>query len=536
MKSEIVKLRRKIFKNLKSKALSIEGRSPELTSYLKDQKKFSKREFNLSSIEKLKERVQKSDLIYLGDFHTFDQNIRNVLRIIKYMIESNEKCIIALEMVNANFQLYIDAYLERHLTDLEFLDSIGYHDSWRFPWTHYKLIFELAKENNIKVIGLNTEGSLNHRDIFASELLSKNIDDYPDHKILTFYGELHLTKNKIPSLVKAMIPQIKDLIIHQNLDEVYWKLIEENQERGIISFSESEYCIISAPPWIKYESMIYWYENLCDDPEFDIHEYIIENGKKIFVDDTRDNFLLICGEIIDHLNLNIAEEELEDFNLYDHTNLEFVEEKITNLKNRSLSTFYQFLIETGQSFKLPASTTFYCSSYSMNRISYLAGIHIFHHFLQKSDIEALDVYNRKTKEDHFILCSLEAMFAFFFSKVINPHRKCDMYLDLIQKQNILESENDKSVIKTAIQVINGHDCTLLFKGKRLKYIQQSSLYVGHILGEYLYDHVLKASKKEIKCDMLTKSLHTSIDLFSFQKIKHQLLENQDFKNHRKIYF
>ena len=28
--------------------------------------------------------------------------------------------------------------------------------------------------------------------------------------------------------------------------------------------------------------MIYWYENLCDDPDFDIHEYIIENGKKIF--------------------------------------------------------------------------------------------------------------------------------------------------------------------------------------------------------------------------------------------------------------
>ena len=57
---------------------------------------------------------------------------------------------------------------------------------------------------------------------------------------------------------------------------------EDPVKQGIVSFSQNEFCIVSAPPWVKYESMVYWYENLCDDPDFDIHEYIIENGKKIF--------------------------------------------------------------------------------------------------------------------------------------------------------------------------------------------------------------------------------------------------------------
>ena len=381
LKSGILELRKQIFNYLKNKALSYEVGSEELDLYFSNQEKFSDRDFEVCTMDHLLSKVKDTDVTFIGDFHTFDQNIRNVLRIIRYLVENKKDCVIALEMVNAEHQLYLDAYLERHLTDLEFLDSIEYHDSWRFPWSHYKLIFELAKENNIKVIALNIEGTLKERDQFASTLLNDCFEKFPGHTVLTFYGELHLTQNKIPLEFSKFRPEMQKLIIHQNLDEVYWSLIEENQERGIVSFSDEEFCIVSAPPWIKYESMIYWYENLCDDPEFDIHEYIIENGKKIFVDDTRDNFLLICGEIMGHLNLDIDEDELEDFNLYDHTKLEFIEEKIMNLENSSLISFYQYLIEMGQSFRLASGNTFYCSSYSMNRISYLAGIHIFHYYL-----------------------------------------------------------------------------------------------------------------------------------------------------------
>ena len=116
------------------------------------------------------------------------------------LIEKNDQCILALEMIHSEYQIYIDAYLENHLTDLEFLDSIRYHDSWRFPWTHYKLIFELAKNHNLKVIGLNTNGNLQKRDQFAADKLAEISQANPNSPLIVFYGELHITKNKIPEL------------------------------------------------------------------------------------------------------------------------------------------------------------------------------------------------------------------------------------------------------------------------------------------------------------------------------------------------
>ena len=98
MKTEIKKLRKRIYKNLKNKAQALEGKkSRELLTYEKDQIIFSKRDFDSSSIDELIQQVISSQVIYLGDFHTFDQNMRNVLRILKVLQQSKQKCIIALE-------------------------------------------------------------------------------------------------------------------------------------------------------------------------------------------------------------------------------------------------------------------------------------------------------------------------------------------------------------------------------------------------------------------------------------------------------
>ena len=534
MKLEITNLRRKIYEHLKQKALGHEGgQSLELKAYQKDQEEFSKRNFKVSNIDELLNSVSKSRTIYLGDFHTFDQNIRNVLRILKVLINKNNDCIVALEMVDARYQFYIDTYLEGHITDLEFLESINYHDSWRFPWTHYKLIFELAKEHNIKIIGLNTTGTLSERDEFAAKLIQMTHKNSPNNQILVVYGELHISPNKIPELVHKSNSEFIHTIIHQNLDEVYWKEIETNQNNKIIKFTDHEYCINSAPPWIKYESMIYWYENLCDDPDFDIHEYIIENGKKIFSEDTHENFFHICHEMIKAINIDFNVDELEDFNLLDHTKLEFVEDKIYEYENTSISNFYQHLIYTGQSFRLPNQSTFYCSSYSMNRIAYLAGIHIYHYYLNKNGCSAYEILNSKSQEERFVHFTLESLFAFFFSKVINPHRKCEMYIDLRNFQAKAQNEHKKKVIKASIESLDESSLTDKFHGFHIHTIHESALFVGHILGEYLYEHVFNSNKT---LNLESDFLNTNPDDFSFQRIKKILLKGNPYKKHQKRYF
>ena len=70
--------------------------------------------------------------------------------------------------------------------------------------------------------------------------------------------------------------------------------------------------------------MIYWYEHLSDDPEFDIHEYVFESGLKSFDSNIDENFFNLSQHLNKIFNLPLKPEEIENFNLYDHTRLAFI--------------------------------------------------------------------------------------------------------------------------------------------------------------------------------------------------------------------
>lgn len=526
MKSEILKLRSQIYQNLKNKALSYEMGNAEIDKYLQNQQQFATREFAYSDMSELISAAENADVIFIGDFHTFDQNIRNVLRLVRAVLAQNQDCLIGLEMVAHQHQLYIDSFLEGHITELEFLESIKYHDSWRFPWSHYKLIFELAKEHKIRLVGLNKQGTLQQRDVYASELIEKYHGE-SNSKMIILYGELHISLNKIPALTMNKLPYKKQLILHQNLDEVYWKILNENKEQAIVKYSPNEFCIISAPPWIKYESMIYWYENLCDDPEFDIHEYIIENGKKIFSEDTHENFFHICEQITTHLNLKVNISEMEDYNLYDHTNLEYVEDQLTNSLDKKQRQFYEYLIASSRSFRF-LGNNYYCSSYSLNRISYLAGIHFLHHYLKNRNI--LPITLRQQPESFLMLCTWEAVFAYYFSKIINPHRKCEMYKDIQLKSSIGTASSKKASALT-LSLLHLEKATIKLEQFSLPELYETALNLGHILGEYLY---ILSSENKIHIEAIVQKLE--FELNNFIALKQDLLSNFDFQNHQKRYF
>jgi hypothetical protein len=525
VKNKVIKLRKQIFNNLKSKAFSYEGStSKELILYKENQSKLSGRVFYKSDIEELTRKVNSSDIIYLGDFHTFDQNIRNVLRVIRSLKEQN--LIIALEMVDTKYQFFIDTYLDGHLTDLEFLESINYHDSWRFPWIHYKLIFDLAKQKNIKILGLNTNGSLEQRDEFAATVLAQSIKDNKNYKHLVLYGELHIAVNKLPQRLDTKITNLSQVILHQNLDEVYWKQIEENNSFEIVKFNDFEFCMNSAPPWIKYESMIYWYENLCDDPDFDIHEYIIENGTKIFNENTHENFSILCEQLIKTSSIQVPSEVTIDFNLYDHTKIQYVEDKILELNKTEHIKIYEHLLCEGLSFKLPNHFAYYCSSYSVNRLSYLCGMHLFN--FKNQNINEIQIINSKT--NLFIYQTYNYAFAYFFSKIINPHRKCEMYQDFVQMQ----SQN--TIYSSVIRALDANEIdNSLFSKLELFRVNDIALDIGHLLGEYIYRILTDPpNKQELTINYFY--YNSKINTFSFSLFKKFILTKFDYQNHQKRQF
>ena len=483
MKPGLQALHHKIYKRLKKSVEDIEEvTSEEIVEYRKSFEKFCKTEFEISHSNELLSSVKRSQIIYIGDFHTFDQNSKNMERILKFLIEEESKPILAMEMISFRHQAYIDAYLEGNLTEMELLESIEYHQSWRFPWVHYKYFFKMAKNKGLKIIGLNSEGSLSARDSFSSAILARLINEQ-NEKIVVLFGELHIIPEKIPALVNQQFPLqvVQDTIIHQNIDEIYWSA----PDAKIVKLGDRVFSIQASPPWTKYDSQLYWYDHLEDDPEFDIHEYSRELSLKRLSEYSIDTFTGICNNSRDHLGFSKEDMELSSsFTLVDMSKLEWFDNKLNMLYDEKIYKFWRKLIEGNQLLRIPNSSYLYAPSYSLNRLAYLSGMHLFGHLFKKY-INKNDNILQASEEDIFVYFFHQSLWGYLCSKIYNPFRKCDLYLDL--KKKINKKEGKYKSIGLALKILDSPDCiSKIILNKSTDQIFNSSKVLGHLLADSLF--------------------------------------------------
>src|SRR5690606_20392228 len=130
-----------------------------------DQEKLGKRKFEAVPLAELFDRIDRSRVVYLGDFHTFDQSSRTLERLLRHMLSNKgHPLALGMEMIHEKDQLALDSFIQGVITEQEFLESINYRESWRFPWRHYRPFFELARTKKLEIIALNSQGSLSKRD------------------------------------------------------------------------------------------------------------------------------------------------------------------------------------------------------------------------------------------------------------------------------------------------------------------------------------------------------------------------------------
>lgn len=544
LKDSLNKLQRNLFEYMKKKAMSYESEpSKDLVKYTQDQKKYSKRDFKLSDLSELLKSIEKSDVVYLGDFHTFDQSSRNMERILRTLINTNKKNLsLGVEFVHQHKQKYIDQYLNNFITEHEFLESVEYHESWHFPWNHYRFFFQMAKKHNLKIIALNSVGQLSERDKKAAMTIEQHFDDNPQSTLLVLFGELHIVPNKLPEMVQEKKPILVQTIIHQNLDEVFWKLKENQRENQVVKYNDLEFSIQSSPPWVKYESMIYWYENLLEDPEFEIHEYVMDSGLMTFNSTVFDTFNYITEKLASTYSLEISTDELEDFNLYDHTKMDYLLSQIEELPLKVDRELYKKLITTGRSFKLPGRRVYYCPNYSINRIAFLAGLHIQDVYFEKANPSYnYDETKKKDSSTEMIRMIYELTIGYFSSKVINPYRKCNLYQDLLKEAQTKSTEEDRRKdIQIALEVIDrqaSKDEYLIDVTKGLTRIQlyRSARITGYFFGDVLYDNFYEKENKELE-SLLRVIFEHPDDEIKFDHFKWALLPLNEYKNYKKRFF
>jgi len=549
---KVWELHKSIYRHLKKKAKSLEGEvSKELIQYEKNQRRYASRDFEQSSMEELFDQINDGHVVYLGDFHSFDQNSRNLERFIRSLIKQRRAFSLGVEFVDQMHQGAIDGFLNNNLTELEFLEEIDYHESWRFPWVYYRPFFQMARENNVSVLALNTQGSLKDRDQKAADQIEKFFSINPDSRLLVLFGELHIVRNKLPQMVKKklepLIEDYKDLIIHQNLDEVYWRLQEINIEKHnqIIKFEEDEYALLSAPPWIKYESMIYWYENLADSPELEINDYLFNEGVLYLNSNVPENFLFLCEKIRETLEIEdkIELESLEDFNIYEHQKLEFVTEKISQLPKQNLVQFFERLVAEGRVFKIPLTSSYYCSSYSINRMGQLAGVHLEHLAHQKIGLDDDRFWTNSKNFEKFIAIIKTNAIGFLSSKVINPYRKCDLYGDIIIQLKALKNSPTQdlqkastlTLFKETIEIMPDQSLKDLTHNKKLFVIHEAARKIGFYWGEVIYEEFLMKGSHELT-PLMNYLFSGSIEENEFKRVLRQILPENIYPEHKKRYF
>jgi hypothetical protein len=87
-------------------------------------------------------------------------------------------------------------------------------------------------------------------------------------KIFVIYGDLHLTGCQLPSALRKIPIFRKALLskVFQNYEPIYFQALNRGLEQKIelLQFKSGDFCIQSVPPWVKWQSYLFFLENTFD--------------------------------------------------------------------------------------------------------------------------------------------------------------------------------------------------------------------------------------------------------------------------------
>ena len=414
-RSEIVDLHKEIFRRNQNQInSSVLEYTPAFQLYENRYKSYVQTYQRRSSINQLSGNLNRADIVYVGDYHTFPQAQRSFLRLLKHAATSRPIAI-ALEFVQGRHQKKLDAYMNGSLSERNFLDAIEYQDHWVFGgWNSFKPIFDFAREHRSRVIAIDRKGrgptgkTLTQRDQYSAKRINGYRKKNPDHLIMVLIGELHVAPCHLPEAVESLavdqeLTPPRQLSIYQNCEDIYWQLAEKGHEHTteVVRVSSDEYCIINATPIVCQQSFLNWLE-LDDEME------------PIAAPEV--NFRNYANLIASFFDLPVAN-SIDDVEIATVVDLSF----LARLKKRgdfSPGDMDQIKrqILSSESYYIPSAKMVYLGNLSLNHASEEA-THFLRHICSKS-------LEPKHLVDAFYARALEEAVGFLGSKLLNHRRKC----------------------------------------------------------------------------------------------------------------
>lgn len=403
------------------------------------QKEFSGRWLK-SDTDELYSQISKAEIVYGGDFHGFSQAQRTHLRVLR-SLPRGRKVILALEIFETRHQKILDQFVKGKIGENEFLSRVQWDKNWGFPWAHYRPLIELAKKRSWPVIALNrhftqkSASTLKSRDRHAAAELVSLILRNPGTLVYTVFGDLHMAGSHLPKIVsKNLKREPRSVYIFQNSEKLYFELARKGLEASVhLMRRENRFCVLSSPPWVKWQSYLMFLENsldrelLEDIGEIDLTEYI------------RQSILVLTAD----LGIKLAAADLAAYGPEDEGLLYAIKSKL-DAENLSVARSF---IGIGRSFYVPSGGLFFVSRPTVNHTAGLAGEYI------QSRLSHRDRTAWNMPDDFTKLVWIE-MLSFFLSKLVNHRRKPDRLRDIKAHAPKLSREVLLLVLNSKIQAIS----------------------------------------------------------------------------------
>ena len=238
----------------------LSGVEGKLLKYYREQQRELKRFKKFSEEKEMWNDVQKSDIVYVGDFHPLYGVKLNFCDIIENTTD-DRKTIIALEEFLKEEQHLLDGFAKGEISKKEVKRFIERKPNNTSPSGIVKIL-TYARKKGIIVRGIDTYKKnpksriLSARlrdDFFAkqlTEIYTKN--DFP--RIFVLAGDIHVARCHLPKKTKKQLKEtIKDLVIFQNEEQIFWQLMSLGKEHivPLVKLYNGDYCINHTPPLLK---------------------------------------------------------------------------------------------------------------------------------------------------------------------------------------------------------------------------------------------------------------------------------------------
>ncbi len=107
---------------------------------------------HLSSVS---EDLADKRVVYVGETHAAYEDHLVQLELLRLLHKQDPDLAIGVEWFQARFQNYLDDYIQKRITEKEFLHKTEYYSRWRFDYRLYRPIMQFAREHGIPVLALN---------------------------------------------------------------------------------------------------------------------------------------------------------------------------------------------------------------------------------------------------------------------------------------------------------------------------------------------------------------------------------------------